>query len=167
MIVAMGENRVIGSEGKMLWHLPTDFRRFKDLTMGHPIIMGRKTFESIGKPLPGRKNIVVTRNKDFHAEGIFTAPSLSEAFRLADRMNPDDANDIFVIGGAEIYGMALSHAKRLYVTNVHGAFKGDTFFPEILAEDWTLTSSEPHQKDEKNDFDFDFLIYDKKGSTIG
>jgi dihydrofolate reductase len=172
IIAAMGENRAIGKGGKIPWHLPADFKHFRELTMGHPVLMGRKTFESIGKPLPGRTNIVITRDLAYSAEGISVAHSLDEALQIAESAAvssalgsagiSDAASDgtatVFVLGGAEIYGMALPKANVLYLTKVHGDFEADTFFPEIPGG-WKVVASEPHQKDEKNAYDFDFLTY--------
>lgn len=156
LIAAMGDGRVIGAGGKIPWHLPADFARFKALTMGHPIIMGRKTFESIGRPLPGRTNIVVTRDPGYRAEGCLVAGSLVEALGFAKKEN---AGEAFVIGGEQIYRAALGMAQTVYLTKVHGAFKGDAFFPELDRKEWKLTASEPHAKDAANPFSYDFLIY--------
>ncbi|HUC02161.1 MAG TPA: dihydrofolate reductase [Candidatus Paceibacterota bacterium] len=156
LITAMGENRVIGTGGKIPWHLSADFARFKATTMGHPIIMGRKTFESIGRPLPGRTNIVVTRDADYRAEGCLVAGSLEGAIALAKKEN---ASEAFVIGGEQIYKAALGMAQVIYLTLVHGTFEGDAFFPELDPAEWKLVASEPHAKDAANPFDYDFLIY--------
>jgi dihydrofolate reductase len=156
-IVAMGENRAIGFRGKIPWHLSADFKRFKELTMGHPIVMGRKTFESIGKPLPGRTNIVVTTDSGYGAEGCIVAHSLEEAFVAGN-----GADEVFVIGGAQIYQLALPQVQTLYLTKVHGTFEGDAFFPTFDESEWHLFSSENHAKDEKNDADFTWLVYERK-----
>lgn len=153
LVVAMAENRVIGKENKLIWHLPADLKHFKNLTTGHPIIMGRKTYESIGKPLPNRTNIIITRQADFEAEGCLIAHSLSEALMMAQQMDAE----IFVIGGAEIYKQALFLADTIYLTEVHHAFEGDTFFPEIDDLLWQETSREEHQADEKNPYAFAFV----------
>ncbi len=123
LIVAVSQNGVIGNKGKLPWHLPADLKRFKQLTTGHPIIMGRKTFESIGKPLPGRTNIVITHQKNFQACGAMVAHSLEEALRLCEK-----ENEVFVIGGAEIFEEALPLANRIYLTLIHQDFEGDTRF---------------------------------------
>lgn len=125
----MSENRVIGVENRLPWHIPEDLKRFRKITTGHPIIMGRKTFESIGKPLPNRTNIVVTRNRDYRAEGIVTAFSLAEAMDWAARA--PGAGEVFVIGGAELFREALPRADRIYLTEVKWPFEGDTFLPEF------------------------------------
>jgi dihydrofolate reductase len=156
-IVAMGENRAIGFQGNIPWHLSADFKRFKELTMGHPIVMGRKTFESIGKPLPGRTNIVITTDPSYVVEGCVAAHSLEEALAATGA-----ADEVFIIGGAQIYELALPKVQTLYLTKVHGAFEGDTFFPVLNEAEWNLIGSEDHAKDEKNDADFTFLIYERK-----
>ncbi len=167
IIAAMDEGRAIGAGGKIPWHLPADLRRFKELTTGHPVIMGRRTFESIGaKPLPGRTNIVITRDPAYAApEGCRVANSFHDALRAAEGGAMGEAGDIFVIGGEEIYRLALPYAKKIYLTRVRGAFGGDAHFPEF--EDgpgggWRLVSSSPHEKDEKNQADYEFLEYEKK-----
>ena len=153
LVVAMAENRVIGKDNQLIWRLPADLKFFKNLTTGHPIIMGRKTFESIGKPLPNRTNIVITRQQDFEAEGCLVAHSLSEALMMAQQMD----SDIFVIGGAEIYKQAMFLADTIYLTEVHHEFEGDTFFPEIDTLLWIETDRKEHQADEKNPYDYAFV----------
>lgn len=155
LVVAMAENRVIGKDNKLIWHLPADLKYFKQLTSGHPIIMGRKTFESIGKPLPNRTNIIVTRQTEFEADGCMVANSLPEALMLAQQLD----SEIFVIGGAEIYQQALFLADTIYVTEVHHIFEGDTFFPEIDSVLWQEVSREKHEPDEKNAYPYSFVIY--------
>lgn len=141
LIVAMGENRVIGVENRLPWHIPEDLKRFKKITMGHPILMGRKTFESIGKPLPGRTNIVITRNKDFRADGTVSCGSLEEAIEWAMKAPGND--EIFVIGGAEIFRHCLDKADRIYLTIVKWPFAGDTYLPSYREEDYEILSEEP------------------------
>lgn len=153
----MGENRVIGAGGKIPWHLPADFKHFKELTTGHPIVMGRKTFESVGKPLPGRANIVITRDERYRRDGI-TAISSPEA-ALTAAATAEGANEVFIIGGAEIYKVFLHQASKIYLTKVEGTFEGDAFFPELNAEEWSLVSQEPHPADEKNAFPFVFEVF--------
>lgn len=128
LIVAQGENRAIGKDNRMPWHLPEDLQHFKRVTMGKPIIMGRKTFESIGRPLPGRTNIVITRQKDWQAEGVQAVASLEAAIERAAAEAPEE---IMVIGGAQIYQASLPLAERVYLTQVHETFEGDAFFPEL------------------------------------
>ena len=129
LIVAMSENRVIGVENRLPWHIPEDLKRFRKITTGHPIIMGRKTYESIGKPLPNRTNIVITRNRDYREEGVVTCFSLKEAIEWASRAPGSD--EVFVIGGGEIFKEALPIADRIYLTEVNWPFDGDAFFPEF------------------------------------
>lgn len=137
IIVAIAENGVIGGGNKLLWNIPDDLKRFKRVTSGHSVIMGRKTFESIGKPLPNRRNIVITRNPEFRAEGIEVADSLNVALGLTKT-----EGEVFVIGGGEIYRQALPMAKKLYITRVHAKYEGDTYFPEIPTQHWQLVYSE-------------------------
>lgn len=169
MIAAMGENRVIGAGGNIPWHLPADFKHFKELTMGHPIVMGRKTFESIGKPLPGRTNIVITRDASYRRDGVVVVASPEAALAAAvaaDGGAPHgDADEVFVIGGAEMYKLFLPQAERIYLTKVHGAFEGDVFFPELGEGEWRLASTVENAKDEKNPFDFTYEIYDRSVRT--
>ena len=156
LIVAMDEGRLIGRNNDLPWHLPADLRRFRALTMGHPIVMGRRTWESIGRPLPGRTSIVVTRQADFAAGGALLAAGLPEALRLAAG---DD--EVFVIGGAEIYHLALPLADRLYVTAVHAHVEGDRWFPEIPSHQWRLVEETFHQADAKNVYDYSFQVLDR------
>jgi len=153
LVVAMAENRVIGKNNQLIWHLPAALKFFKNLTTGHPIIMGRKTYESIGKPLPNRTNIIITRQPDFKVEGCLVAHSLNEALMMAQQLD----SEIFVIGGAEIYRQAMFLADTIYLTEVHHEFDGDTFFPEIDTLLWVETDREEHQADEKNAYDFAFV----------
>ena len=159
IIAAMGENRAIGFQGKIPWHLPADFKHFKELTMGHPIIEGSKTFESIGKALPGRTNIVIARDMEYKAEGCLVAHSFDEALGLAERS--EGANEVFVCGGGQIYALALPRAEVLYVTKVRGIFEGDVFFPELDERTWHLVGEEKHSADEKNAFEYSFCVYER------
>lgn len=156
----MAENRAIGAGGQIPWHLPADFRHFKELTTGHPVIMGRKTFESIGRPLPGRTNIVITRDAGYAKEGVVTVTSMAAACDAA--AHAEGGDEAFVIGGAEIYAMFLPVAEQVYLTVVHGAFEGDTFFPELNENEWRITGTEDHRMDEKNPFDYSYLTYEHK-----
>lgn len=157
IIVAMAKNRVIGNKGKIPWHLPEDLKRFKQLTMGHPIIMGRKTFDSIGKPLPGRTNIVITRNKQFSAQGVVRADNLDDAIRKAGGQN-----EIFVIGGAEIYREALPRADKIYLTLIEQEFEGDTFFPEVeLEKEFRIVEEGESQRSAKSGLLFRFITYQR------
>lgn len=157
IIVASDEKNTIGFQGKIPWHLPADLKRFKELTMGHPVIMGWNTFKSIGRALPGRQNIVVAGETDDEAPGCLMARTFEEAFELAK-----DAAEVFIIGGGQIYKQALPKAGQIYLTLVHGTFAGDVFFPLIDGKDWRLVNREEHKKDEKNQFDFDFIKYERK-----
>jgi dihydrofolate reductase len=155
MIAAMAKNRVIGKENQMLWHLPADFAWFKRCTLGKPIIMGRKTFESIGQALPGRQNIVITRNSQFCATGVEVADSLENALALDDQ-----ADEVMIIGGGSIYQSSLPMASRLYLTYIQADIHGDTCFPEFGIE-WYETYREKYPQDEKNAYDMSFVILEK------
>jgi dihydrofolate reductase len=152
LVAAMGgENRVIGHGGRIPWHIKADLEHFKNLTTGHAVIMGRKTFESIGRPLPKRTNIVVTRNADFSHEGIVVAYSLEDALEKAKEYS-ENKREIFIIGGAELYAQALPHADKLYLTLVEGSFEGDAFFPDIAG--FGSVVSEEHHKEGRYSFSF-------------
>ena len=157
IIVAASTNYVIGTRGKLPWRLSDDLKRFKQLTMGKPIVMGRLTWESIGRPLPGRQNIVLTRQADFAAEGCDVVASPADALAAAA-----DAEELMIIGGSQVYELFLPQASRLYVTRVRAAIDGDTFFPEIDEGVWRLTHSEAHEANDANEFAFDFKTYERK-----
>jgi dihydrofolate reductase len=157
LIWAMDEKRVIGSYNKLPWHLPEDLKFFKRVTMGHPIAMGRKTHESIGKPLPGRENIIITRDRQYKSEGCTILHSTEEFLDYAEKFNEDE--EVFVIGGAEIFKEIIPHADRLYLTMIHHQFEGDTFFPTFHIDEWELESRQMGVKNEKNPYDYEFLIY--------
>ena len=154
MIVAAAENDVIGINGDLPWQLSADLRRFKRLTMGHHIIMGRKTFDSIGRLLPGRTTVIVTRQSDFECDGALIANSIEEAIALCGE---DDLP--FVTGGAEIYRLAIPFVSEIHLTRVHTEIDGDTDLPEIAWDDWTLVEEVGFQKDEKNNFDYSFQTF--------
>jgi dihydrofolate reductase len=154
IIAAMGRNRAIGYKNTLPWRLPADLQRFKHLTLGHHMIMGRKTFESIGRPLPGRTSIIITRQKDFQAEGCLIAHSLDAAIDLAKSRGEQEA---FIIGGAEIYSQALSKANRMYLTMVEAEPEADAFFPEFDKNLWEKISEEIIGADEKNQFAVKFI----------
>jgi dihydrofolate reductase len=160
IIAAVANNNVIGNENQLIWNMPRDLKHFKELTTGHTLIMGRKTFESIGKPLPKRRTIVVTRQKDFQAEGCKVVESIKDALCQVKK-----DGEAFIAGGGEIYRqvMNLHHTKKMYITRIFANFEGDAFFPEIDPEKWELTDREDHQSDEKNPYPFAFLTYKRKG----
>ncbi len=155
LIAAMDKKRGIGIDNKLPWRLSADLRKFRELTMGHHIIVGRKTFESIGKPLPGRQIIIVTRNKNFRAEGCFVVNSVEEAIELA---RSKGESEVFVCGGAEIYAQSLDGADRLYLTLVDTEVSADTFFPEWNEDDWIEQESKNHSADAKNQYSFTFRV---------
>ena len=154
----MDEKRGIGKAGKLPWHLSSDLRRFRELTMGHHLIVGRKTFESIGKPLPGRHTIVVTCNTNFKPDGCFVAQSVEEAIKLARERGETEA---FVIGGAGIYARALDATDRIYLTEVHAEVDADVFFPEFDLDNWVETQHIDHPADEKNQYAFTFKMLER------
>lgn len=156
LVVAMDRNRLIGSGNALPWHLTADLRHFKKLTMGHPVVMGRRTWESIGKPLPGRTNIVLTRQKDYEAPGAVVVDSIESAKEQAG-----DQAELMVIGGAELYRQALAEADRIYLTEVHAEFEGDTYFPEMNMDEWACMSREDFGKDEKNPHDYSFVVLER------
>jgi dihydrofolate reductase len=159
ILVACDENRVIGKDNQLIWHLPADLKRFKSLTTGHVILMGRKTYESIGKPLPNRTTIVITRQADFQAEGTIIAHSVDEAILKAKSLSRED---IFIVGGAEIYTVSMALADQILLTQLHDIFEGDAFFPEISPETWEIVDRERGLTDEKNPFQYSFITYQKK-----
>ena len=161
LLVAMDERRGIGKAGGLPWRLSTDLKRFRNLTMGHHIIVGRKTFESIGRPLPGRQTIILTRNESFRPEGCFVARSVEDALRLAEDRGESEA---FICGGAEIYAQSLDKADRIYLTLVHADSEADTFFPDYNGDQWIERESEHHSADEKNQHAFTFKLLVKKAS---
>lgn len=151
-IVAMSQNRVIGQNNTLPWHLPADLKHFKEVTMGKPIIMGRKTFDSIGRALPGRTNIIITRNTDFHAEGCLVVHSIDEA--LNQCRNSEEA---MIIGGAELFIATMPKVQRIYLTIIHEDFVGDVFFPKLDDNEWKEESREDFQPDAKNPYPYSFL----------
>jgi dihydrofolate reductase len=156
LVVAASTNNVIGIAGDLPWHLSDDLKRFKSLTMGKPIVMGRKTFESIGRALPGRQNIVITRQTEFAADGCDIVSSPEAAIAAAD-----DAQEVMIIGGGEIYRLFLPLANRIYLTRVEVVLEGDTVFPAIVESDWLETSRNEYSADGSNDFDFTILTFSR------
>ncbi|WP_042355355.1 dihydrofolate reductase [Bacillus rubiinfantis] len=156
-IVAMDENQVIGLNNQLPWHLPEDLKFFKRKTMGHPIAMGRKTFESIGRPLPGRENLIITRQSGYQADGCKVFYSVADFITYCQQQK----QEIFVIGGAEIFKETFPFADRLYITLIHAEFEGDTYFPQFACDEWKLISSEKGIQDERNPYHYEFRVYDR------
>lgn len=157
IVVAMGEKNEIGFENQLLWHLPKDLKHFKEITSGHPVIMGRKTYESIGKPLPNRTNIVVSRKTAWFEEGILIVGSIKEAVKFAKKID----EEVFIIGGGKIYEQTMDIVDKLEVTLVKADLEADTFFPKIDPKIWKKTDEICHEKDEKNQHDFCFQTFER------
>jgi dihydrofolate reductase len=155
IVVAISENHVIGKDNKLLWYLPNDLKHFKDITTGHTVIMGRKTYDSVGKPLPKRRNIIITRQA-ITIEGCEVVNSIDVALALCK-----NEDEVFIVGGAEIYKQALHLTDRIYLTIVHKEFDGDSFFPEISIQEWKEVYREDHQPDEKNSLPYSFITYER------
>jgi len=153
IIVAIGENNEIGKKNQLLWHLPADMKHFRKITLGKPVIMGRKTFESIGKPLPNRENIIITSDKNFHSQGIKVVHSLQEALDLTKNQP-----ETMIIGGASIYKQALPISDRLYLTVVHHKFDADAFFPKINKEEWQEIKRKDYLTDTENSYPYSFMV---------
>ena len=162
LIVAAAENGTIGQNGRIPWHVSADLRYFKQVTMGAPVIMGRKTYESIGFALPGRSNIVVTRNKKFQAPDVDVVLNLEDALSKARAiLEKEGGEELFVIGGAEIYAQAMRMADRIYLTRVHGEFPGDVFFPPLEEDSWKEVASEKQLAESENSPSFSFMIFER------
>ncbi|WP_017731766.1 dihydrofolate reductase [Nafulsella turpanensis] len=161
IIVARASNGVIGKDNSLIWHMPNDLKFFKDTTTGHYVLMGRKSYEAIGKPLPNRLNIIITRNPDYVVEGAMVVHSLESALRLAEDQKQKEA---FILGGGEIYRQAFKNnlVDRIYLTEIKEEFEGDTFFPELDASQWKETQREEFKADEKNPHDYAFVILERK-----
>ena len=157
LIAAVAENNALGKNNDLLWHLPKDFKRFKEITSGHHIIMGRKTFESFPKPLPNRTHIIITRQKEYFCDGCIVVQDLEKAIAVCPKNE-----DIFVIGGGEIYSQSIHLADQLDITRVHQSFDADVYFPEIDPEIWELTSEVFNPKDEKHLYDYTFQTFVRK-----
>ncbi len=158
IIAAASDNNVIGNKGKLPWNLPADFKRMKELTMGHSLIMGRKTHESIGRALPGRRNIVITRQAVTYP-GCEVVASLGDAF---EAVKDDPSGEAFIFGGGEIYAQAMDRAQKIYLTRVHATVEGDALFPEIDLKKWKQIEREDHPKDAKNQYGYSFVAYERK-----
>ncbi|WP_410221036.1 dihydrofolate reductase [Pedobacter sp.] len=156
IVVAVSANNAIGKENELLWHLPADLKHFKNITSGHTIIMGRKTYESIGRPLPNRRNIVITRNKDYKIEGAEVVHSLDNAIDLLG-----EYEEGYIIGGEQIYNIALPFCGKIYLTTVHHHFDADAFFPEIDKSIWKETEKVENKADDKNEFDYTFSTLER------
>lgn len=159
LVVAASENNVIGKDNKLLWHLPNDLKFFKNTTWGMPVIMGRKTFESVGKPLPGRTNIVITRQEGWNSEKVIVVKSMDEAIEQSSSI---DAREAYIIGGGEIYKQSMDLADRIYITRVHAELEGDTFFPVIDTNTFELVSSLPFEADEAHQYAYTFEVWQRK-----
>ena len=159
IIVAVANNNVIGKDNKLIWHLPEDLKRFKELTTGKTIIMGRKTFDSLGRVLPNRKHIVLTKNKDLSIENE-AVTVINNIQDLKKYINEDE--ETFIIGGGAIYKMLLPYAKKIYITKIHETFEGDTYFPEINEQEWTIEKREKGKTDEKNPYNYEYITYIRK-----
>ncbi|MES2457081.1 MAG: dihydrofolate reductase [Bacteroidota bacterium] len=155
-VVAIAENNAIGKDNELLWYLPTDLKHFKSITKGHTIIMGRKTFDSIGKALPHRRNIVITRTEGLEIEGAEVVNTVDQALELCS-----DEEEVFIVGGAEIYKIAMPATDRIYLTTVHRSFEGDAYFPEINMDLWKVVAEEKYEADEKNNIDFTFATLER------
>jgi dihydrofolate reductase len=160
LVVAAANNNGIGKDGKLPWHLPNDLKHFKNVTWGMPIIMGRKTFESLGKPLPGRKNIVITRQSGWRADGTVAVRSIEDALFVAGQT---DAKEAMVIGGGEVFKTVFDKARRVYMTRIDAEPESDTFFPAIHPDTWWLVSQKKHEADEKNPYNYSFEIWERLG----
>jgi len=158
IIAAVAENGVIGSVGRLPWRLPADMKYFKELTTGHAVVMGRKTFDTLSQPLSNRRNVVVTRDRTYQVTGADVVYSFQDALRLVS-----GEEEVFIAGGGEIYELALPYASRLYLTIVHGDFDGDTRFPDLDMDEWRLLQSERHEADERHAIPFSFRLYERQG----
>jgi len=156
IVVAIGENNAIGKDNQLLWYLPADLKHFKNITTGHTVIMGRKTFDSVGKPLPNRRNIIITRHV-MHIEGCEVVSSIDAALALCA-----DEEEVFIVGGAEIYKQSIHLTDRIYLTIVHKKFEADSFFPEIDYAEWVEKAREDHQPDEKNNLPYSFITLERR-----
>jgi dihydrofolate reductase len=156
MIAAVAENNALGKNNELVWHLPNDFKRFKSLTTGHHIIMGRKTFESFPKPLPNRTHVIITRQKDYKPEGCIVVDSIEKAIAVC----PENETS-FIIGGGEIYNLGLPYADKLEITRVHHSFEADAFFPEINPDDWNEIRAEFNPKDDNHKFEYTYQTFIK------
>ncbi|HET6994547.1 MAG TPA: dihydrofolate reductase [Chitinophagaceae bacterium] len=158
LVVAAAKNNAIGKDNKLLWCLPNDMKFFKNVTWGMPVVMGRKTFEALGKPLKGRKNIIITRQNNWKQEGTIAVKTLDDAQFLVNNM---DVKEMMVIGGGEIYRMAFEKAKRIYITRVDAELEGDTYFPVINPQEWRLVSNQDHATDDHHKYAYSFQVWER------
>ncbi len=167
MIAAMAKNRVIGGSNQLVWNIPEDMKYFRTTTKGHPVIMGRKTYESMGKPLPGRFNVVITRQRDYKPDGVAVVGSLEAAIELCRTQKPEGYEETFIIGGAQIYEQAMDLADRIYITVIEKDFAGDAYFPEWDIQRWVEVSSRPGipgQNSEQDPIHYTFKVLEKKNA---
>ncbi len=162
-IVAASENNVIGSNNELPWSLPNDFKYFKNKTWGMPVVMGRNTYESLKKTLPGRTNIVITRKQNWHPDDVFVCGDIDSAI---DKAKESEAKEIFIIGGGKIFKQTMEKVSRIYITRVHATVDGDTFYPEIDTGNWSKVSSMPFPADEKNNYPYTFEIWEKNPGNL-
>ncbi len=162
MLVAMARNRVIGQGNQLPWHLPADLKYFKSLTMGHAIVMGRQTYESIGRPLPGRINIVITRQVALKIPGVIVVNSIEGAVQKCQENSAVNNNESFIIGGENLYRQTLQYCQRLYITEIQKDFEGDVFFPELNLNDWEETQRDKHFSEDNDTFEYHFVILNRK-----
>jgi dihydrofolate reductase len=160
LVVAAATNNAIGKDGKLPWHLPNDMKHFKNVTWGMPIVMGRKTFESLGKALPGRKNIVISRQPGWKADGVITVKNMEDALFVVKEA---DAKEVMVIGGGEIYKTLFDKAHRIYLTRVEAEPEADIFFPSLKPGEWHLMSQQDHEADAKNAYNYSFQVWERLG----
>jgi len=160
-IVAIAKNNIMGKDNNIPWYLPADLKYFKKVTLGHPILMGRKTYLSIGRPLPKRTNIILTRNPFFIAANCLVVHSIQEGLEIAQEEN---ANEVFIIGGSQIYESSMDYWDRLYLTTVDAEVEGDIIFPELDFSEWQLVSEVKHKADDKNEYDYTFKVFDRKSA---
>jgi dihydrofolate reductase len=157
-VVAADKNNLIGKDNQLPWHLPADLRFFKNLTTGHCIIMGRKTFDSLGRLLPNRSHVVITRSETYRAEGALVVHSIEDAIKSCSARGDEE---VFIIGGAEIFKQAMNIADRIYLTRIHHSFDGDTYLPEFKSDEWNLIKKEENEPDDKNPYAYAFCVYEK------
>lgn len=159
IMVARSDNRVIGKNNELVWHMPADLKYFRETTLGHYVVMGRKTYESVNKPLPGRTNVIITRQPNYNREGCTVVHTVEDAFSLGER---DGQTEIFILGGSQIYERTIDVADRIYLTEIKAEFEGDAYFPEIDATQWEELKREEHEPDEKNPYPYAFVVLERK-----